>query len=57
MSWLTGELKKKIRTVFEPRYKRKLSDGEVIEIAKNLTGYMETILRFKFRTEYEENKK
>ncbi len=47
--WLTVPLKKKIRVVFEPRYKRELSDEEVEDIAENLTSYMEAILKFKAR--------
>lgn len=49
-SWLTEELKQKTREVFEPRYKRKLTEEEVEDIAENLTGYMETILKFKAHT-------
>lgn len=53
-NWLTPSLKKEIRKVFEPRYKRKLTDNEVNEIALNLTGAMETILRLKWRQKYGE---
>lgn len=42
-----------IRGVFEPRYKRKLSKAEIVEIAENLTGAMEGILKFKWRQENE----
>lgn len=48
-TWLTKELKDKIRKQFEPRYKKKLSEEEVDLIAENLTGYMEVILKFKAR--------
>ena len=51
-AWLTNSLKNEIREVFEPRYKRKLSDEGVIEIALNLTGVMEEILRLKWRQKY-----
>lgn len=52
MSWLAEDLKKEIRKVFEPRYKRRLLSNEIIEIAENLTGSMEAILRFKCENEY-----
>lgn len=52
MSWISKKLQARIRKVFEPRYGRVLNDDEVEEIAENLTGYMETILKFKWRTEY-----
>lgn len=47
-SWLTDELKKEVKKVFEPRYKRKLSDDEVVEIAENLANGLETFFRFKY---------
>ena len=55
MPWLKKELKNKIRKVFEPRYQRRLTDGEVLNIAENLTGYMETIIKFKLRYKNEKN--
>lgn len=51
--WIDEELRKKVREVFEPRYKRGLSEAEVLEIAENLTGAMKAILRFKWRKTYE----
>ena len=48
-SWLTDEHKEEVRKLFEPRYKRKLQDSEVEEIAENLTGFMEAYLKFKWR--------
>ena len=47
MNWLNENLKQKIKVMFEPRYKRILTEMEVEEIAENLTGYMETIIKFK----------
>lgn len=44
-------LKQKVRRVFEPRYKRKLTDKEVVDITDNLSGLIEVILKFKHRTE------
>ncbi len=52
-NWLSDELKAEVRNHFEPRYKRKLSDDEVEEIAKNLTNFMEAYLKFKWRQKYE----
>jgi hypothetical protein len=53
MNWLSKELRSKIRDVFEPRYKRKLSEEEVEEIANNLFGVVEVILKMKWREEYD----
>jgi len=46
-NWITVKHKQEIRRIFEPKYKRKLSDQEVEEIAINLTSYLETILKLK----------
>ena len=48
-SWLNPRLKAKVRKTFEPRYKRKLTDEEVIEIANNLSNLVEHTLKFKWR--------
>jgi len=53
MNWLNENLKQKIKNLFEPRYKRILTEREIEDIAENLTGYMETIIKFKLR--YEKN--
>ncbi|VVA44324.1 hypothetical protein CANDROIZ_60010 [Candidatus Roizmanbacteria bacterium] len=53
--WLTTDLKAKIRKVFKPKYKQSLTDKELLIIAENLTGYMETIIKFKLRYENEKN--
>ncbi len=55
MQWITNRLKSEIRKVFEPRYKRTLTDNEVLEIAENLTGAIEEILKLKWRQRYENN--
>lgn len=52
MDWLTPQLRKKVREVFEPRYKRKLTEAEVEEIADNLSEVVEIILKFKWRQKY-----
>ena len=51
--WLDEDLKKQVRQVFEPRYNRPITELEVIEIAGNLTNFMEDILRFRWRTKNE----
>ena len=52
MLWLTDELKQDIKKLFEPKYKRKLTDDEVIEIADNLTEVMEAFLKLKWSQKY-----
>jgi hypothetical protein len=55
LNWLNSGLKQKVKEIFEPRYKRNLTDKEVEEIAENLTSYMETIIKFKLRYENKQN--
>jgi len=55
--WLTNELKEEVRKNFEPRYKRKLADSEIIEIAENLADFVESYLKFKWRQKNEANPK
>lgn len=50
--WLTPQLKGQIRKVFEPRYKRPLSDSEIIAIAQNLTSLLEIFFKMKWRAVY-----
>ena len=50
-AWLSDELINKIKSHFEPKYNRKLSDAEVYLIADNLTEYMEALLKFKCKYE------
>lgn len=52
MEWITDELKAEIRKVFEPRYKRPLSDSEVIAIGENLTQLLEVFFKMKWRVSY-----
>ena len=49
MRWLNNKLKQEIRQVFEPRYKRNLSEKEVLELAKNLANLTEIFSKFKYR--------
>jgi len=51
-NWLNENLKTEIRKVFEPRYKRVLSDLEVVEIAENFTVVIEEILKYQWRQKY-----
>lgn len=52
MQWLSQELRQEVKKVFEPRYKKRLSDEEVLNIAENLTEFMEAYLRLKWRQRY-----
>lgn len=47
MQWLTKELRQDVRKVFEPRYKRKLTDDEVVEIANSLTDFVAVYVKGK----------
>lgn len=49
MDWLNEDLIKDIRKVFEPRYKRELTNDEVILIACSLAEGLEIILKTKCR--------
>lgn len=49
LPWLTDELMQEVRKHFEPKYKRKLSEDEVYEIAENLTEVIEAYLKMKWR--------
>ena len=49
MNWINEGLEYEIRKVFEKRYKRILTDGEVIEIGENLEAVTEEILKLKWR--------
>ena len=50
--WLTPQLKEETRKVFEPRYKRTLTDSEIIAIAQNLTSLLEVFFETKWRIIY-----
>ena len=52
MNWLNEDLKKEIKKVFEPRYKKALTDDEVAKIAENLTDLMEAFLKMKWKQKY-----
>jgi len=56
MNWLSDELKEDVRSLFEPRYKRQLTDDEIDEIANNLTNFLEAYFKFKWRNIYEKRK-
>ena len=52
-TWINEDVREEVRKVFEPRYNRSLSDTEIEEIAENLTGVTEQILKYKWRQHYE----
>jgi len=51
--WLTEELKREIKKIFEPKYERELSDEETVDIGKNLAGLIEAALKYKWKSENE----
>lgn len=53
MNWLNEKLRLKVKQVFEPRYKRLLSDCEVEEIAYNLVSFVENVSKFRCDNQYE----
>ena len=57
ISWLTKDLREEIRQVFEPRFRRKLADEEVTEIAENLTSFVEHFVMFEKRKKIENSVK
>jgi hypothetical protein len=48
LEWLNEKLKNKIGEVFESKYKRKLTDDEVVEIALNLSAVVEAVSKHKY---------
>ena len=48
-TWLSDDLKAEVRRTFEPRYRRELSDEEVIEIGSNLAEFTEHVVKFAAR--------
>lgn len=51
-TWITPELKAAVRKVFEPRYKKQLTDLEVVSIATNLTSFIEHYAKYRWRKVY-----
>jgi hypothetical protein len=49
MEWLNEDLKNEIKRIFEPRYKRTLTEEEILVIASNLVSYMEHYAKFIWR--------
>lgn len=45
--WISEALIADVRRVFEPRYKRSLTDSESIEIAMNLTNFVEVYAKWR----------
>jgi len=52
MEWLNESLAEKVRAVFEKRYKRKLEEYEVNQIARNLALMMESLCKSEWRMKY-----
>lgn len=52
-SWMSEKLIEQVRLIFEPRYKRIISDFEATEIAENLEAVVEEVLKLKWRQRYE----
>ena len=52
-NWLDENLQQEIKKVFEPRYKRALTNDEVATIAINLTNLMEGYFKWKWREKHE----
>ena len=50
---MTGELRQSLRDWLEPKYKRKLTDNEVVEIGENLAGFFELLIKVELRLEQE----
>ena len=50
-NWLTKDLLLEVKQIFEPLYKRKLSDDDLHDIAANLTDFMEIYLKFQWKKE------
>lgn len=55
-TWLTEELKQEVRKVFEPKYKRVLSEDEVVNIASNLESYIEHYANFAWKIKNEQSR-
>lgn len=41
-----------IKSVFEPRYKRKLAENEIVDIANNLIDLVDMYTKFKWKQKY-----
>jgi len=52
MNYLTDDLKRRVRQVFEPRYKRRLNDDEISDLAISLTDLVEAYCRIKSKECY-----
>jgi hypothetical protein len=49
MDWLTTDLEKRVKEVFEKRYKRQLKKDEIREIALNLSSLTEVAVKTRFQ--------
>ena len=55
--WLTPGLMKEVRDLYEPLYKKSLTDFEVYTIAENLSTFIEHYLKYKWRLIHGNNDK
>lgn len=46
---LDGDLNKRIKEIFEPKYGRPISDEEALNIANNLADLIELCIKFKWK--------
>ncbi len=46
---LDGNLLKKVKEIFEPKYGREISETEAIQIANNLADFIELYMKFKWK--------
>ena len=53
MNYLTDDLKRQIKQVFEPRYKRSLNDDEINDLSISLTDLVEVYCRIRSKECYE----
>jgi hypothetical protein len=49
--WITDDLIAEVRRVFEPRYKKSMTDEESIQIAMNLTSFVEVYAKWRCHVE------
>lgn len=52
MNYLTDDLKSQVKQVFEPRYKRRLNDDEISDLAISLTDLVEAYCRTRLKERY-----
>ena len=56
MDWLTPKLKQKLKDIFKRDYNKEYNDTEIEEVARNLVGYFEVLIKMKQRQDIDKNK-